>query len=71
MAGWLMQVVGVTGGFNGALFLVVSQQAGAPMLGHLKDGRIESWVVLRYPRLWLTGLILLTVGFVVQLVGLF
>jgi len=71
----LLQPAGLVVGFLAALFLGISQQSvsGDAAIGTVdqKSGRrIEySFVILRYPRLWSSGIYLLIVGFGLQLAG--
>ncbi len=69
---WWLQAIGLTSGFLGALLLVISQQ-GLPggVAGQVTDGRFDAFVVLRYPRSWWLGLVLLCAGFLFQLVSMF
>jgi hypothetical protein len=72
----LLQPAGLVAGFLAALFLGISQQSasGEAAIGTVeqKSGRrIEySFVILRYPRLWSSGIYLLIAGFGASIGGI-
>jgi hypothetical protein len=72
----LLQPAGLVVGFLAALFLGIAQQSasGDAAIGTVeqKSGRrIEySFVILRYPRLWSSGIYLLIVGFGASIGGI-
>jgi hypothetical protein len=71
----LLQPAGLVVGFLAALLLGISQQSasGDAAIGTVEQRsgrRIEhSFVILRYPRLWSSGIYLLIVGFALQFAG--
>jgi hypothetical protein len=69
MATWVQIAAAVTG-FVGALLLAVSQQAGSPTMALIRGDKRDPLVVLRHPRLWRVGLVLLCLGFVLQIIAL-
>ena len=69
---WWLRLVGPTVGFLGALFLAVAQQAIFGEIGVIDtSGKTRPFVVLRFPKLWGLGLMLLIVSFVAQTIGFF
>jgi hypothetical protein len=48
----------------------VSQQAGSPTMALIRGDKRDPLVVLRHPRLWRVGLVLLCLGFVLQIIAL-
>lgn len=70
--GWWLQLAGPAVGFVGGLLLVIAQQ---PVAGRVAgfvsaaDGQIRAFVVLRFPRTWWVGLVLLCLGFILQVAG--
>lgn len=68
LSAWGLQFSGLVAGFVGALLLVVAQGPGERGSGfERKRGRVAAFLVLRYPRIWWAGLILLCAGFALQL----
>jgi hypothetical protein len=71
----LLQPAGLAVGFLAALFLAISQQSasGGAAIGTVEQTsgrRMEySFVILRFPRLWSSGIYLLIVGFALQFAG--
>jgi hypothetical protein len=74
LAPWL-QLEDFVASFVAALFLSIAQQV--PRGGGVAEGRRDArgrellldYIVLRYARLWRSGLLLLIGGFLLQLVG--
>jgi hypothetical protein len=69
----VLQPAGLFVGFLAAVFLAISQYASETAADGASDrsGRSveNSLVALRYPRLWSSGIVLLFVGFALQLAG--
>ena len=71
VSAWWLQFYGLVAGFVGAVLLLAAQQPGERGAGfERKDRSVAEFVVLRYPRTWWTGLVLLCVGFAIQLLAL-
>jgi hypothetical protein len=67
---WCLQLAGLLVGFVGALLVTVSQRSGKNAFEGRAAGEEVAYVVLEYPRLWTSGLWLLSAGFVLQLISL-
>jgi hypothetical protein len=69
----VLQPAGLFVGFLAAVFLAISQYASETAADGTFDrsrSPVEhSLVALRYPRLWSSGIVLLFVGFALQLAG--
>ena len=68
---WYLQLAGLLVGFAAALSLAVSQKPGKGIAQATPDGGEAEYLVLRYPWLWTSGLVLFVFGFCLQLVSLF
>jgi len=68
LSAWWLQFYGLVAGFSGALLLVVAQGPGERGSGfERRGGSVAEFLVLRYPRTWWAGLMLLCAGFALQL----
>lgn len=73
IAPWL-QLGGLAVSFLAALFLAISQRGTSHAVQATVDKtsgrqRESSFVILRFPRLWSAGIVLLTIGFALQITG--
>ena len=62
-----LQIAGLVVGFVRALLVTVTQRPGG--ISDVVGGKESFYVVMAYPRLWRLGLCLLSIGFVIQLIG--